>query len=244
VSDGQAVDRQHILAEIRRTAAANGGVPLGRARFVQETGIKEADWRGTHWERWADAVQEAGLLPPSPPDPPDTPAILARLAALVRRLGRFPTLAELRAERTADPAFPSGGAFERMGSKVELMDQLRAYCRSAEGYGDVPGILDFSQRALRSEAAPVPDAGSDDGYVYLLQSGKHCKLARTDTLDRAAFEATHAAEGAKPVHSIRTDDPAGIEAYWQSRFANRKTRGEWYALGSDEVQAFKRRKFM
>jgi len=38
--------RDHILAEIRRTAAANGGVPLGRSRFATETGIREHDWSG------------------------------------------------------------------------------------------------------------------------------------------------------------------------------------------------------
>lgn len=36
--------KEHILAEIRRTTAANGGVPLGWRKFRSETGIKEADW--------------------------------------------------------------------------------------------------------------------------------------------------------------------------------------------------------
>jgi hypothetical protein len=238
------VDKLHILAEIRRTAAANGGVALGRARFLQETGITEADWRGTHWARWSDAVSEAGVQAAATGTPPDAPAVLAHLGALVRRLGRFPTLAELRAERGTNPAFPAGGAFERLGSKFELMDQLRAFCRGAEDYADVPGILDFSLRAARSEPALAAEGASDDGYVYLLQSGKHFRLASTDAASRVAFESAQAAEGAKPAHSVRTDDPPGILAYWQARFAARKTRGDWFALGADEVQAFKRRKFM
>lgn len=237
------MDKQHILAEIRRTAAANGGVALGRARFLQETGITEADWRGTHWQRWSDALGEAGVAAPAPAAPADDAAVLAQLAGLVRRLGRFPTLAELRAERLANPAFPAGGAFERLGSKYELMDRLRAFCRGAEGYADVPGILDFSLRAARAQPTPPAEA-DDDGYVYLLQSGKHFRLAATDPAGRAAFESAQAAEGARPVHSVRTDDPAGILAYWQARFAAYKTRGDWFALPPEDVQAFRRRKFM
>ena len=55
----RAMKRQHILKELRRTAEANGGVPLGRLSFFKETGIKEADWKGKFWARWNDAVREA-----------------------------------------------------------------------------------------------------------------------------------------------------------------------------------------
>ena len=55
--------KQHILAEIRRTAESNDGNPLGRTAFLNATGIKEIDWRGRYWARWGDAIVEAGYTP-------------------------------------------------------------------------------------------------------------------------------------------------------------------------------------
>jgi hypothetical protein len=54
------MDRAHILAEIERTTAENDGKPLGRDRFLNETGIREHDWN-RYWPRWSDAVRAAGL---------------------------------------------------------------------------------------------------------------------------------------------------------------------------------------
>jgi len=71
------VEKEHIVAEIRRTAAANGGKALGKGRFAAETGIREPDWRGRCWARWSDALGEAGFGPnefqTATPEDPEEP---------------------------------------------------------------------------------------------------------------------------------------------------------------------------
>ncbi len=57
------IEKAHILAEICRTAAENGGQPLGIDRFEKETGIRQSDWRGRYWVNWNNAVAQAGFEP-------------------------------------------------------------------------------------------------------------------------------------------------------------------------------------
>ena len=99
--------KDHILSEIRRTAAANRGLPLGRERFFAETGIKERDWQGKFWVRWSDAVREAGFEPNRLNSALPDDRLLVKLSELVRELQHFPVAAELKMKARADAEFPS-----------------------------------------------------------------------------------------------------------------------------------------
>jgi len=83
-----------ILDQIRRTAAENDGVPLGRDRFLTQTSIKEADWLGKYWVRWSDAIREAGYEPNIMKGAYDDTFLLDKLVGLIRELGHFPVKAE------------------------------------------------------------------------------------------------------------------------------------------------------
>ena len=83
------------------------------------------------------------------------------------------------------------------------------------------------------------------GYVYLIKSGRHHKVGRTNSVGRRERELEiQLPEKAATVHVIKTDDPVGIEGYWHQRFADRRRNGEWFELSREDVAAFKRRKFM
>lgn len=80
---------------------------------------------------------------------------------------------------------------------------------------------------------------------YLLKSGKYYKIGRSNSPGRREYElAIQLPERVKTVHTIKTDDPAGIESYWHQRFSNRRKNGEWFELRREDVSAFRRRKFM
>lgn len=218
---------------------------MGRLRFFRETGIKESDWKGKYWARWNDAVTEAGLEPNQKTSAYEEGLLIEKFISLMRELGRFPVVAEIRMKVRTDPSFPNDKTFGRFGPKHEFAAKILDYCRTRSGYGDVT--------ALCTPIAHHPGANAEDvngsqmvvGYVYLMKSGKFYKLGRSNAAGRREYElGIQLPEKLKTVHVIRTDDPAGIEAYWHRRFEEKRKNGEWFDLGATEVSAFKRRKFM
>jgi hypothetical protein len=81
------VNKQHILAEIRRTAEANGGKPLGHREFSKATGIREGDWSCRYCARWSDTVREAGYEPNAMSVAYTDDVLLGKLVQLASELG-------------------------------------------------------------------------------------------------------------------------------------------------------------
>lgn len=237
------VEKDEILSEIRRLAEENGGKPLGRNRFLEATGIREADWLGRYWARWGDAVEEAGFAPNALQTRTDDQDALRRLALEARRLGHFPTFAEMRMQRLVDKSLPSNGVYERLGPKATLAARLAEFCEEESDYGDV---LELISPLLESDDAiesGKSNESGDRGFVYLLKSGRYYKIGHTNSTGRRAYElALQLPERPTPIHEIATDDPRGIEDYWHKRFADRRRNGEWFELTQADVSAFRRRK--
>lgn len=240
------MNKRHILEEIKRTAEANGGVPLGKQRFLTETGIRESDWSGRFWTRWNDAVREAGYAPNVKQAAFERDRLLEKLALLVRQLGHYPVVAELRMKARSDPGFPSKNVFSRFGGKAQIASALLGWCAKSPGWDDVQAICaplatspEAATETAEEKAAPLI------GYVYLLKSGKFYKIGRSNAPGRREYElAIQLPERVATIHTIKTDDPAGIERYWHERFAERRKNGEWFELRREDASAFRRRKFM
>jgi len=239
--------KEHILSEIRRTAAANGGAPLGLERFLAETGIKSSDWHGKFWARRGDALKEAGFQPNQLNAARTTEDLLNNLAGLVRELGRFRVTGEMKLKARRDPKFPSHNTFGRFGRKRALAAQLEKFCRD-RGENDLAELCAVAAKTDDAEDAggvPEETAAGELGYVYLMKAGRFYKIGRTNALGRRERElAIQLPEAAKVIHSVKTDDPVGIEEYWHRRFQDRRKNGEWFELTAQDLAAFRRRKFM
>jgi hypothetical protein len=234
--------KEHIIAEIQRTAAENGGAPLGQDTFRAVTGIVESHWRGKYWRNWSEAVQAAGLEPNVPTKPHGREMLVLAFTKLAAKLGRFPTQADASLEKRADPKFPTMNAFDRhIGRRADLIEAVRAYATEHAEYRSVLSLLPEPEQA---ESSPGATEGVD-GAVYMLKLGRRYKIGKSFRVPQRHREiAIELPEKPDVVHVITTDDPTGIEAYWHKRFADKNTNGEWFALTTDDVRAFKRRRFM
>ncbi len=234
--------KDHILAEIRRLAKLAGGQAPGQKVFLRDTGIAEHQWRGKYWARWGDAIAEAGFEPNQWTGRLDTEAVLTAVAAACRHYGRLPTQDEIEIYRRLEPSIPSEQAIRRhFGRKADLIVALAKRAAEDEAYADIAVMLPVSPQP--SSQSPS-QSRAQDGLVYLIKSGEFYKIGRSDDLERRVKEIRVAMpDKATLIHSIRTDDPAGIEAYWHRRFADKRANGEWFKLTSLDVSAFKKRKY-
>lgn len=239
------VTKDQVLAEIKRTAAENGGTPLGVGLFERATGIKASAWQGRYWVRWGEALAEAGFQPHTLNQAFERSAVIEQFIGIVRRYGRLPVWNEVRFAKAQDPSLPQPNTFaSHLGpTNAARIETLRAFCAEHQGYDDVLALLGEPDRDEVTEATPSSE--SEWGFVYLMKSGAHYKIGRSNSAGRREYEiALQMPDKLAKVHEIRTDDPPGIEAYWHRRFADRRKGGEWFALTADDVAAFRRRKFM
>lgn len=149
----------------------------------------------------------------------------------------------------------------RLEDSLALLDRNRYYL---DNVGGILGVLlaivageRENARARRGgicagcakEASPrqeePAEATPEYGFVYLLKSGRFYKIGKTNAVGRRERElAIQLPEKATVIHSIKTDDPTGIEEYWHKRFRDRRRNGEWFELEPSDIAAFRRRKFM
>ena len=237
------MDKQHIINEIKRTAKENGGRPLGRGRLFNETGISRTDWE-KYWPRLGDAHIDAGYEPNTLQGKYNEEFIIEKMISFIRDLDKYPVVSELRLKASQDENFPNVSTFRRVGNKANLTKKIIEYCEARDGYDDIVEICKPIAEDSQQES-PAPGKEPTIGYVYLTKSGRYYKIGKTNSPGRRGYELDLILpEKPEEIHTIATDDPTGIEKYWQERFKDKITRKdkkpEWFDLSSEDIKAFKR----
>lgn len=236
------VTKEQILNEIKRTAKENGDKPLGIKRFEKETGISRYDCN-KYWSTFGEAQREAGFVANVLQVPHSEEFILESLVALTRELGRFPTNRDLIVKRNKDSQFPNQTSIHRRGHKADIVKKIHQYAMQ-KGYNDVVKICKVIIDKNQNERQELQDSEVNQtlGEVYLFKHGnKHYKIGKTnDTVRRGSELRIQLPESLDLIHSIKTDDPSGIEAYWHKRFEAKRMNGEWFNLNSSDIKAFRR----
>ncbi len=251
------IDKQFILTEIRRTAVANGGKPVGVRRFRALTGITTYEW-GQHWNLWSDAQKEAGFSPNLKQDASDDEVVIKALALLTRDLGHFPTHAELRLKQLREhhPDIPTAKTLRRrFGGKQTLTSRVRDLClaQGDEATAELCAAVDVSVSEPLVDTPISVSTGPgimapEHGWVYLVKANGACRyrIGRTDDVKRREDQHDREAmDGVRVIHTIETDDAVGVERYWHSRFKDKSLRPDraghsWYQLDNTDVRAFRR----
>ena len=219
---------------------ANGGQAPSVAAFKNLTGIREHDWSGIYWARWSDALKEAGFQPQKFNQKADSQIYLQKIANAIRYFKKFPTSAELKLYRQVDAEIPTSTTLRsHFGIGTGVANAVRDWIEKNSEFSDLIELIPTAQKTPN-----VISKSSADGFVHLIKSGQFYKIGRGDELEKRVKQIRTTLPDASVLeHSIRTDDPSGIEAYWYRRFADKRANGEWFKLTLQDVAAFKKRKY-
>ena len=237
------MDKSKILETIKDIARANDGKAPGSQAFERQTGIRQSDWYPHLWLRWSEAIVEAGYFANQLKTATSDEVLIQSYISLARELSHLPVGGEIRVKARADKSFPSHTVFARLGGKEKMLDAIQQYCQTRSGHEDVLALLASRKD---SENGRMTDQSSRElkvatGFVYLMKSGRHHKIGRTISLgSRERQLAIKIPISPTTVHSIETDDPSGVEAYWHRRYAEKRGEGEWFDLSAEDIKAFKR----
>lgn len=239
------MDRQTIIDEIKRIAAENQGRPPGLEKFQRGSGIASPQWLGVYWENWSEALLEAGFQPNAHAVAFDKNDLLKSLARAVRDLKKYPSGVELMSYARDKQDFPHAAAFQRhFANRAERIMALKNYCEQQDSeFADILPILP-NIHGLKSDAQTGASNSINDhhfGYVYLLKFGQDdYKIGASNDPERRFGEIITMPEPPLQIHTIKTDDPLGVEAYWHRRFASKQIgkNSERFQLSPPDVRAF------
>ena len=183
-------------------------------------------------------MREAGLEPNVMNAALSDDTAIATLATIVRALGRIPTnRVEAQAPNRSIRSEPRR-IFPNRAHETRVGRPPLQVCRDTPGFDDVLAIC--AEHAAPAERTTV-ERSPVLGDVYLIKSGRYYKIGYSVSAGRRTREfEIQLPDLPKRIHTIRTDDPRGVEAYWHKRFEAKRVRpdAEFFKLDAGDVRAF------
>lgn len=213
--------------------------------ILKETGLSERKFLGKYWVKWNDVLEDAGLQTKNFFNlKVDDDVIVKAFAGLIEKLGRWPTIYEQRMEHNVNELFPGEDVIRRFRKEKSLPLAIEEYCESNNVFPLAEKIAREKRESEKPERSTVKDFPIA-GYVYMMKSGRRYKIGKTNSPSRRHREVKlDLPDPTTLIHSISTDDPTGIEAYWHKRFDSKRVRDtEFFELDASDIAAFKRRKY-
>ncbi len=239
--------KDEVIQRIKQLSAA-GEQHVSYRGFLAETGVKDKWLRTQEWfGSWNSLLSEAGLSTREFRTTRIAPEVIVEaVVRLVERIGTWPTDDELRREKKRNSEFPSESVITSMRRSGELARLFIELGKTNERFA---AALAHAPKSFTLVVPAMPSAEGPDervkGYVYMLRSGRSYKIGKSIDPSRRYREIRlELPEETHQIHTIPTDDPSGIEAYWHQRFAAKRIRNtEFFNLTGDDIRAFKRREY-
>lgn len=239
------MDKAHITGRLLELTQERGG-HIGYRAFLDATGITHSWLRGQPWfSGWNPLLAELGLQTKRfEVARSDSTEIAKSVGELIARTQRWPTDDQLRRERARTPSFPSLHVIARIRKTGELAKLISRLAESDDALRAV-SVIALAQLESKPESVQPLPGEKIKGYVYMLRTGRRYKIGKSNDPSRRYREVKlELPDETHQVHTIATDDPAGIEAYWHARFASKRVRNtEFFDLDSQDIAAFKRRTY-
>src|SRR5437773_9060903 len=135
------ISKETIMDTYHEAVKRNGGVPVGEAVFLRETGISRYSFRGGYWRSWSAFQAAAGYEPNKPTEKIPDETLLRAFAELALERNAIPTFPDLILKRKDDPSFPGIDAFRRWGSQGALVANVVEYCDGKKEFAPVLALL-------------------------------------------------------------------------------------------------------
>ena len=233
-------DRDRIIEAFRAATRSNGGEPPSSGVFFKTAGLNVRDLHRAGWPNYGALLASEGFERKELKKAFTDEQLFEPLANLMRAVGHFPSQSEREVERHRNPEFASTEAYFRRAGGERLQSVFLRWCDEKGAHQDLAKILAGGQGSSASATPSKPLQVK--GYVYMLRSGRLCKIGRETTAGARQADAGTWLENPKVVHRIATVDPEGVERYWHERFKNqgKHVKGELFELTAADMAEFKR----